>query len=135
FTFESFRLLYYPSSGAFDLNKVNLLITNLGRLLNKFTSKFGYGDEIVLEDLKTEITKQMLSLLETNVFEIRQKIVSLLYWLIKFNPAAPRVPLFRTVVKAFLGRRMVNAGKSVLRYIRKRKSKQDGAPAHFNNRL
>ena len=122
FTFESFRLLYCPSSGAFDLNKVNLLITNLGRLLNKFTSKFGYSDEIVLEDLKTEITKQMLSLLETNVFEIRQKVIPLLHWLIKFNPAAPRGPLSRTVVKAFLGKRMVNAGRSVLRYIRERKS-------------
>jgi len=122
FTFESFRLLYYPSSAAFDLNKVNFLITNLRRLLDKFTSKFGYSDEIVLEDLKTEITKQMLSLLKMNVFKIKHKVIPLLCWLIKFNPSAPRILLSWPVVKALLGKSMVNAGRSVPKYSTKRKN-------------
>ena len=112
--FQSFSLLYDFSGDEFDLNRIYNLTSNIRTLISKFITKYGYKDESVLRDLKAEVAINMLCLLEANAFTAKYSGIPLLYWLMRFNPSIPKVPLFRTLAKTFLSESTVKAGRVFL---------------------
>ena len=113
-TFQSFSLLYDFSGHKFDPNRIHDLTSNIRTLIAKFITKYGYRDESVLRDLKAEVAINILCLLEANAFTARYRGIPLLYWLMRFNPSIPKVPLFRTLAKTFLSESTVKAGRGFL---------------------